>query len=107
LDSGRRLFEESGETRFALDQRQGGQVGAVEFKEVEHEIDEACAAAIGGLHELERGHAIGADAAELAVEISGLELELCEGGDRDGISSRVRTGVRSRTAPRSIRAAMR
>src|SRR5208282_6150889 len=53
---------------------------------IEGEIYEAGAAAIGGLlHKREGGHAVRANAAELAVEIGGLDIKLCERGGGCGI----------------------
>ena len=72
-------FEEGREACLAVEERQGGEVFAVEIEKIEDEIDEAGAAAIGGLlHELEGGHAVRANAAELAVEIGGFDFQLRE-----------------------------
>jgi hypothetical protein len=78
-DSVRRLLEEGREACLAVDQRQGREVFAVEIEEIEDEINEAGAAAIGGLlHELKGGHAVWANAAELAVKIGGFDLKRLE-----------------------------
>jgi len=78
-DSVRRLLEEGREACLAVEERQGGEVFAVEIEKIEDEIDEAGAAAIGGLlHELEGGHAVWANAAELAVKIGGFDFQLRE-----------------------------
>ena len=53
----------------------------VEIEEIEDEINEVGAAAIGGLlHELEGGHAVRANAAEFAVKIGGFDLKRRERG---------------------------
>jgi hypothetical protein len=85
-DPVRRLLEEGHEACLAVDERQGREVFAVELEEIEDEINEAGAAAIGGLlHEREGGHAVRANAAEFAVEIGGFDFQLRECGGGPGI----------------------
>ncbi|HKN29543.1 MAG TPA: hypothetical protein VJY34_17330 [Roseiarcus sp.] len=80
-DSVRRLLEEGREACLAVEERQGGEVFPVEIEEIEDEINEVGAAAIGGLlHELEGGHAVRANAAEFAVKIGGFDLKRRERG---------------------------
>jgi len=58
----------------------------VKVKQVKSEIGEVSASAVGDpLHDLERGHAIGADAAQLSVDIGCVDVELREGGRSDRV----------------------
>src|SRR5271154_4373608 len=67
-DSVRRLLEEGREACLAVEERQGGEGFCVEIEEIEDEVNEAGAAAIGGLlDERGGGHAVWANAAEFAV----------------------------------------
>src|SRR5271157_5068792 len=85
-DSVRRLLEECREACLAVEERYCGEVFAVEIEKIEDEINEAGAGAIGGLlHEREAGHAVRANAAELAVEIGGFDLQRRERGGDPGI----------------------
>jgi hypothetical protein len=96
FDSRRRLLKEGGEACLAVEERQGGGVFAVEIEKIEDELNEAGAAAIGGLlHEREGGHAVWADAAKLAVEIGVFDFQHRERGGGGGTTwrpSRARNG---------------
>jgi hypothetical protein len=60
--------------------RHGRDVGAIELQKIEGEIDQCSAAAVGGLlHDLERGHAVQPDAAQLPVDIGCFDRELGQG----------------------------
>jgi hypothetical protein len=69
-DAWRRLFENPRQLPLALQQRQRGDRRAVEFEKVEGELDErACPAIASLLHQCEGSYAVGADAAEFAIDI--------------------------------------
>jgi len=70
-----RLSEQRRQLLFALEQRQAGDVLAVEFEEVEGEIDEAVRAAVGSLlHQLERGDPVRTHAAKFSVDVGCLDF---------------------------------
>ena len=74
LDAGGRRIQQGRKAALALAERHGGDLLAVDLEEIEQEINEAGAAAVGGLlHEGEVGDAVGTDGAEFAVEIGGSE----------------------------------
>ena len=86
VDAGGRRAEQGRKAALALGERHGGEGLAVELEEIEQEIDEAGAVAVGGLlHEGEVGDAVGTHGAEFAVEISGLDGKFCQGGGCCGI----------------------
>jgi hypothetical protein len=67
-DARRRILEQRRQTRLALVKRQAGDIFAVQLEEVEGEIGQMTAAAVGGLlHDLKRRHAVRPHAAKLAV----------------------------------------
>jgi hypothetical protein len=74
---GGRRAEQSRKAALALREPRGGDGLAVELKEIEQVIDEACAALVGGLlHKAEVGNAIWTHGAEFAVEIGGSDGKL-------------------------------
>ena len=98
--------------RLALDERQTRDVPAVEVQEIEGVIDQPHAAlAVGrrlGVGEARQSGVV--DAAEFAVDIGGLHVQIRERGDDARIfvaSSRGPVRVSSCARPLSMRAAMR
>ena len=82
-DPRRRVLEQLRQPFLPLEQRQRRDVLAIEFDEVEGEVDQAAVSGVGGLlHQLERGHAVGTDAAQLTVDVCRLHWELGEGRGR-------------------------
>ena len=97
--------------RLALEERQTGGVAAVQMQKIENVVDEpnpslAIASSLGlG----KAGQTVVANAAQFAVEISGLNAQLRESGHDVRIRSLQSSPVRvsNCTRPRSMRAAMR
>jgi len=71
VQRGRRIRQQGGKPRFALDKRLRAKIFAVEIQKIEQEEDQRRGvAAVGrGLDHAEGGDAIGAHAAQFAVEI--------------------------------------
>jgi len=86
FDSVGRFRKERSQAALSLAERKGHQIFAFELEEVEGEIDQTGAPALGGLlHKLQRCHAIRTNTAKFAVEIGGFHFELRESGGCRGI----------------------
>jgi hypothetical protein len=110
FDSVGRFRKERSRAALSLAERKGHQIFAFDLEEVEGEIDQTGAPALGGLlHKLERCHAIRTNTAKFAVEIGDSTLSFARAAAVAGhlaVQSRP-ARVRSWMAPFSIRADMR
>jgi hypothetical protein len=110
FDSVGRFRKERSRAALSLAERRGHQIFAFDLEEVEGEINQTGAPALGGLlHKLERCHAIRTNTAKFAVEIGDSTLSFARAAAVAGhlaVQSRP-ARVRSWMAPFSIRADMR
>jgi len=82
---GRLRAQRRAQPHLALVERQRGQVGPVEVKDVEHEVDELRArAAPAPLHRLKAGAPVGQHRGDLAVEQRASDAQLLRAGDDRG-----------------------
>ena len=105
------LSQHGGKPRLAFLQRARAQIFAVEVQKIEQEEHEGrgVAAVRRGLDHAERCDAVGADAAQLAVEVGlpGAKRRHGRGDRRVFVRQSSLVRVSNRTAPRSRRACMR